>query len=419
MKRDVVIVGGGPAGTSLAMFLLEKGIKPLLVEKDEFPRYHIGESMTGECGNLVRALGLETEMQAAHHPWKQGVKVFGPGGKNEWFVPVMGRTAENELEPKGTWQVRRSVFDKMLADAARARGTEHLLGRVTSVKRSDDGAVRGLTMTTPDGMTEEIESEVVVDCSGQTTLMSRLGVASERIPGAYDKQIAIFAQVPNRITLTGNDTDRRDDHPDNTWIFYRTKDHWSWAIPLDAETVSVGVVVPAAYFQEKNESKPEFLARELRELNPKIGEILNDLTLVEEVRAIPNYSYHIKQFTGRGWMCVGDSHRFIDPVFSFGMYLAMKEAQLAAPVIADYLNGKGRELANPFQAHQDHCEAGIDIVQDVVDAFWTKPLGFALLVHGGRHTGALIDLFAGRVYGHRSAGLDELRILASKGRAMA
>ena len=125
----------------------------------------------------------------------------------------------------------------------------------------------------------------------------------------------------------------------------------------------------------------------------------------------------MKEFAGKGWLCIGDSHRFIDPIFSFGLYITMKEAQLVAPRIREYLEGKHRDLPNPFLEHMQMCDKGLDNVADLMDAFWEKPLGFAFLVHGGRHTGDLIDLFAGRIYmDEASAGLQELRMLAEKGR---
>src|SRR5262245_10716987 len=108
MKTDVAIIGGGPGGSSAAMFLDKKGIRSAIVEKMTFPRYHIGESMTGECGGLIRELGLEEKMALRRDPVKYGVKVFGPEGRSSFHVPVMARTPEKTLTPAYTWQVRRS-----------------------------------------------------------------------------------------------------------------------------------------------------------------------------------------------------------------------------------------------------------------------------------------------------------------------
>ena len=109
--QEVVIVGGGPGGAATALFLAQRGIRSTLVEKDCFPRYHIGESLTGECGKCLRTLGLEQQM--AGQPVKRGVKVFGPEGRNSFYVPVMARTEERLMDAT-TWQVRRSDFDHML-----------------------------------------------------------------------------------------------------------------------------------------------------------------------------------------------------------------------------------------------------------------------------------------------------------------
>ena len=113
MKTDVVIVGG-PAGSASAMFLAREGIKPVIVEAEKFPRYHIGESLTGGGGQVLRQLGLEEEMYRRKYPCKQGVKVYGQSKAGSWFVPVTGRDADWKLFPWDTWQVRRSDFDKMM-----------------------------------------------------------------------------------------------------------------------------------------------------------------------------------------------------------------------------------------------------------------------------------------------------------------
>src|SRR5437763_2195207 len=122
MKTDVAIIGGGPGGSAAAMFLSHAGLRITIIEKAQSPRYHIGESLTGECGNCLRTLGLEEEMTARRHPVKYGVTVYGPRGKNAFWVPVKGWHPESGLFDTHTWSVRRSDFDHMLFAAAAARG---------------------------------------------------------------------------------------------------------------------------------------------------------------------------------------------------------------------------------------------------------------------------------------------------------
>jgi len=408
MKTQVAITGSGPGGASNALFLAQKGIHSILVEKEQFPRYHIGESLTGECGNSLRMLGFEDEMEQKKFPIKYGVSVYGPAGSNAFWVPVMARD-EDGLKEAFTWQVRRSDFDDMLHQ--KCQESEF----ITTIKGKaldpimDGDVVRGLRVQLDDGTNEEIESEVLVDASGMSTWLCNSGVTSKKGRGSYDKQLAVFSQVKGAIRDKGQ-------MQDNTLIFYRDRCHWAWFIPLDDQSVSVGVVCPSSYFKDKNESKQDFLVRELRELNPELSRRLPDIDLTEEVRAISNYSYHIKNFTGKGYLCVGDSHRFIDPVFSYGLYFSVKEAQHAADEIEAYLGGAYRDLENPFAAYERRCDHGQSVIQDLIDAFWDHPMAFAFFVHS-RYREDFIDLFAGRVYGEEvSPGLNAIRAVNAAGR---
>jgi flavin-dependent dehydrogenase len=414
MKTDVVIVGGGPAGSASAMFLAKEGIRSVIVEKQPFPRYHIGESLTGECGRLLRELGLESKMLALGFPQKRGVKVYGPDGIGSWFVPVKLRDANGALQEQFTWQVRRSEFDKMLLDEAIARGATLVQGQATKVLKDDEDKVCGLMVRLADGQETKIEAEVVLDCSGQATFLAQREITGPKYLGSYDRQIAIFSQVARAVRDEG---DTADTCRDNTLIFYRSKFHWSWFIPLDKDVVSVGVVAPAAYYLDKKESKRDYLIRELYALNPELKRRLPDIELIEDVHVIPNYSFQVKRFCGKGFLCIGDSHRFVDPIFSFGLFVAMKEAQLAAPVIRAYLEGTGRDLVNPFAEHQLKCEQGIDILEDMIDLFWEQPFAFALLVHR-KYTEYMVDTFAGRIYdGYASPAIAVFRNMLKRERA--
>jgi 1H-pyrrole-2-carbonyl-[peptidyl-carrier protein] brominase len=405
----VAIVGGGPGGAASAMFLADHGISSVIIEKEQFPRYHIGESMSGECGAILRSLGLEQEMLRRGYPIKRGLSVYGPNGNNAWFVPVMGRDHDWKLFPQSTWQVRREHFDKMLLDIAIARGATLVRGQAAQPILDDDGGVRGVTVRTADGGTLDVESDVVLDCSGQATFLANAGVTGPKYRGNYDKQIAIFSQVAGAIR-------DEDPHRDDTLIFYQKKYHWSWFIPLDREVVSVGVVIPGAYFKDKKESKAEFLMRELRELNPEMKRRIPDVALIEEPRSIANYSYQVRRFCGKGFICIGDAHRFIDPIFSFGLYVAVNEAKHAAVAIKDYLNGKGREDANPFAEHQLYFEKGIDILEDMMDTFWEYPLAFAYMTHI-KYVEEILDIFAGRLWERQpSTAVREMRKLLKRER---
>ena len=394
MKTDVLIIGGGPGGAAAAMFLVRQGIKPIILEQETFPRFHIGESLTGEAGQVLRRLGFEDEMVKREHPVKHGVKVYGASAVNSWYIPVSKRDADWNLSLSTTWQTRRSDFDLMMLKEAEARGATVIRGTATKPLLTDDGAVGGLTVRWPDGKSEDIESEIVLDCSGQATFLANQRATGPKYVGSYDKQVAFFSQVTGAIRDSGT---LGENAKDNTVIFYDRKFHWSWFIPLDKDVVSVGLVLPRADFLEKKQTPEEFFCDELYNINPEIRRRIPEMKLVEKVHVIPNYSYQVRGFCGKGFICIGDAHRFIDPIFSFGLTVTMREGEFAAPLVRAYLEGNGRDKANPFAEHQASCEKGIDNLEDMIDLFWEQPFAFATFVHH-RYSAELTDAFAGRIY---------------------
>src|SRR5208282_2732846 len=247
-----------------------------------------------------------------------------------------------------------------------------------------------------DGEVVDIETELLMDITGQATFLANNGVTGPKYLGSYDKQIAFFSQV---VDTARDDGSSRETDPDNTLIFYQQKYHWAWFIPIEGNVVSVGVVSPSAYFLDKKESRKDFLTRELHQLNPIMNHYMPEIKLVEDVHVIPNYSYQVRGFTGKGYICIGDAHRFTDPIFSFGVTVTMREAQIAAPLIKEYLGGKHRDEARPFAEYEKFCERGSDVLEDMIDCFWEFPLGFAKYVHFD-FKDQMTDVFAGRIYEH-------------------
>src|SRR5437870_3216108 len=154
------------------MFLIREGIKPIILEQEEFPRFHIGESLTGEAAQVLRRLGLEEKMNAMDNPVKHGVVVYGSNAATTWYVKVSSRDENWNLYDNITWQVRRSEFDKMMLDEAVARGAKLLRGTAIKALRGEDGALTGIRIRHLDGQEENIDTKVVLDCSGQATFLA-------------------------------------------------------------------------------------------------------------------------------------------------------------------------------------------------------------------------------------------------------
>lgn len=388
VPHDVVIVGGGPAASFTALFLLQQGIRPLIVERESFPRFHIGESLTGEVGGILRDLGLEAELAARRFPIKHGVTVYGAKGTNTFWVPVMRRHHDGDLTSTTTWQVRRDEFDQFLLETAVARGASLVKGDADGVLR-DAGAVCGVRVKTAEGP-REVRCRILVDASGQKTFLANQGVTGPKLRGTYEKQVGIFSRVTGAVRDPG-------DAEGNTLIFYQEKHHWAWFIPISDTETSIGVVVPGEHFSRSGKSLEEFLEWKLRHLNPALTARLETITFTEPVRTASNYSYQVKDFTGPGFVCVGDSHRFTDPIFSFGVFFSANEAKLAAAAIRDVLANATERSADPFAGYEATCDFGQQVIQDVIDFFWEYPLAFQMMAHKS-HKGEITDCFAGRVY---------------------
>ena len=356
---DVVVVGCGPGGSTLGAYLAREGLSVLAIEREPFPRYHIGESLTGMVANVLHDFGLGPEMERRQFPPKGGVKVIGRDAKSEFFVPV--------LIP--TWQVRRDEFDQILLDTAVHQGVTHRYGTVTGVLQEGDRVV-GVSYQ-PDGeghaAPREVRCKVVADASGRAAVLSRLGVAGPVVYcDEFVRQAAIFTQFRDAQRDPG-------DMGNNTFLFYSEVHHWAWFIPLSPTVTSVGVVMPGRKIQECSGAEGA-LRWGLEHINPDLRWRVQGRQQVEEVRAITNYSYAVEPSVGRGWLCVGDAHRFTDPIFSFGVSFAMLEAREASQAILCAL-AEGDDTA-PFAAYAAYCERGQNAATDVIRYFWRFPIFF-------------------------------------------
>jgi len=359
LETDVIVIGGGPAGATTATLVAQQGQRVELFERDRFPRFHIGESLIPNTYWVLERLGMLPKLRGSRFVRKYSVQ----------FVNEHGKLSEpfyfgdyNPHESSQTWQVRRSEFDQLMLDNARAHGvTVHEGARVMEVlfegRRAAGARVRG-----QDHQDREIRAQVVVDASGQSTLlMDRLGL---REWDPVLKKAALWTYWKGAHRDTGVDEGA------TIVLSLRGRNGWFWYIPLHDDIVSVGVVAAHDYLFENRASKEhEAIYLEEVERCPGLAPRIASATRCDIFRAQKEYSYRARQCAGDGWVLVGDALGFLDPLYSSGVLLALKSGQLAADAIAAGL-AAGDTTAAQLGCWFDEYARGMQRMRNLVCAFY-------------------------------------------------
>jgi halogenation protein CepH len=331
-QYDVVVVGGGPGGSTVASFVAMQGHRVLLLEREEFPRYQIGESLLPATTQWICGLlGVTDELAAAAFTIKSGGTFLWGTSPEPWSFTF---TTASHGE-RYAYQVERMRFDQILLDNARRRGVE-VRERCTVQEAVDDGErVRGVRYVDADGRRHEVAATFVVDASGN---QSRLWAATggTRITSDFFRNIALFGYFEGGA--------RQPAPRAGNIVCAAFRDGWFWYIPLSDTLTSVGAVVPSTMADRVRGDKEAALAGLIEEC-PLIRGLLADAHRVTdgpygEIRVRKDYSYHTTKFWRPGIALVGDAACFVDPLFSTGVYLATYSALLAARSLNTVLAGR-------------------------------------------------------------------------------
>jgi flavin-dependent dehydrogenase len=319
---DVLVIGGGPAGSTMAALLAERGRNVVLVEKAKHPRFHIGESLLPLNLPLFERLGVAEEIRQIGM-LKYGVEFISP-----WHSTPMTfdfADAWDKAFPY-SYQVRRSEFDEILFRNAARKGTQALEGcRVTGVEFNDKGA--RVSGRHEDGREVSWDARFVVDASGRDTLLANQFAIKRR--NKQHNSAAIFGHFSGASRLPGK-------AEGNITVFWF--DHgWLWFIPLSDGTTSIGAVCWPYYMKSRKTNPSQFLLDTIA-LCPALQERLRNAQLIAPATATGNYSYTAKRTAGRNYLMLGDAFAFIDPVFSTGVFLAMHSAFVGADTIETCLD---------------------------------------------------------------------------------
>ena len=387
VRPDVVVIGGGPSGATVATLVAKAGFRVQLLEREHFPRYHIGESLIPETFWVLDRLGMLPKLQGSRFVEKHSVQ----------FVTEQGKLSEpfyfgdyKPHESSQTWQVTRAEFDKMMLDNAREHGVDVREGMRVLDVLFENGRAVGVRAIDEAGVTQEIRCTVVVDAAGQSCLIQdRLGL---REWDPVLKKAAIWTYWKGAKRDAGRD--------EGATLVMQTKGKigWFWFIPLQDDIVSVGVVAPFDYLFKGRDSK-ELETIYFEEVDRCLGlqSRIAHAGRVAPFSAAKEYSYRSRQVAGDGWVLVGDAFGFLDPLYSSGILLALISGAQAADAIAAGL-AAGNTSAAQLGTWGPGYIAGMDRMRKLVCQFYDG-LNFGKFVreHPDRK-GLITDVLIGDLF---------------------
>jgi len=384
-RCDVLVVGGGPAGSTIAALLAAAGRDVVVIEKSRHPRFHIGESLLPANAVLFDRLGVREQVEAIGMT-KFGVEFVSPDHDHRQFIEFS--EAWDKSMPYA-WQVRRSQLDELLFRDAARKGARTFEGqRVREVAFDDAGA--SVEVELDDGARVRWRARFVVDASGRDTLLANQLRCKEK--NRRHNSSALYGHYTGAARLPGR-------LEGNITIFW-FEHGWFWFIPLADDTTSIGAVCWPHYLKTRRKPLPEFFADTIA-MCPALAERLAGAELVDgRVTATGNYSYASAKSSGDRFLMIGDAYAFVDPVFSSGVYLAMQNAFDGAKVVEAVLDGR-REVAALRRAFDHSVRHGprefswfiFRVTNPTMREFFMSP-------HNPfRVKEALISLLAGDIYG--------------------
>jgi flavin-dependent dehydrogenase len=400
-EYDCIVIGGGPSGSTTAALVADAGFKTLLLERDAEPRRKVGESLMPETYWVFERLGVLPGLKKGPFVEKVGVQFVSSSGKES--SPFIF-TRHDPRECGRTWHVERAKFDQFLLDNAASKGVEvHRGVRVLEVVFEGERAV-GVRIASPTSQNggsnpsstgDFIRAQVVVDGSGQAGLLgARFGL---RNPNPKFRKAAVWGHFRGS---------RRDIIENGVMtVCFRTLSNrsWFWHIPLSNDVVSIGVVGDADYFFRPGAGTPdEIFTAEVADC-PAMAKRLEGTEKVAGLDVVKEYSYATARSSGDGWVLVGDSWGFIDPIYSSGVWFALKSGQLAADAIIEGLRRGDTSGAQLGKWVPDFAR-GTTWVKKLAEAWYCGQFRVGKFIREyPHHVGPMTDILIGRIF-HPEAG---------------
>ena len=393
MMYDCIVIGGGPAGSTAATLLAGAGRKTLVLERGRFPRFHIGESLMPETYWTFKRLGLLEKLKASRFVRKHSVQFVTASGKESqpFYFEDM-----NPHECSVTWQVLRAEFDQLMLDNAAEHGAEvwqdaNVMDVLLEPTPDDDlPRAAGVIVRREGWEPVTLHAKVIIDATGTNTLLAKKLKIKQADPKL--RKASFFAHYKGARRDAGRD--------EGATLVLSTKeqDGWFWYIPLPDDIVSIGVVGDIDRLITNRKGAPEQIIEEEIQNCPALLPRLEKAQRVSQVHVLSDFSYRARRCAGEGWVLVGDAFGFLDPMYSSGVFLALKSGEMAADAVNEAF-AKGDFSARQLSKWGPELSDGMTSIRKLVYAFYTKGFSFGQFVRENpQFKNNLVDLLIGNVF---------------------
>jgi FADH2 O2-dependent halogenase len=384
--NDVIIIGAGPAGLTLACYLAKRGISCLVLEKANHPRAHVGESLMPATVPILQEIDFLGVVEGAGFPRSGGVVYHPmegpPVALSYGDFPQAGGGQDH------TYHVDRARFDMLLLKHAENLGCRIVQGvEVAEVVFDDAGQARGVRATLGETPVK-LDARIVVDAGGRNTLVGRQLNLRRRHPE--------LAQMALHTWCVGVDRGPAGTASSTHVYFLPAVDGWAWQAPINQDITSIGLVASSAVYRESGLGVADFFSFALQE-HETLRHATRELESLNDLSGDVNYSYRLDRVCGDGWLALGDAARFTDPVFSSGVSAALHAARFTARSIETALSS-GDFTRAAFLAYEKQLLEGQDLWDEFVGLFYSHLPTFAHLFGSSHHRGPLMRLIQGDVH---------------------
>ena len=394
---DVIIIGGGPAGATMGCYLSMAGIDNVIIEHANFPRMHVGESMVTSTTRIFDEIGFLPTLEKEGFIRKYGAMWHAPNGRE--FSIEFGEFPQPGIDQTYTYHVERSKFDLLLLKHAEALGSKvHQGVRVQKVLFDGDQAcgVRAVIA----GEEVDLPCKVVVDASGRGTLLANQLRMKTKDP--------IFNQYAIGAWFEGVD---RGSKPKSDYIhiyFLPVERGWAWQIPINDKITSVGVVAERDVFRQAKQDVETYFAHHANS-NAGLAKALASAARVSGFNHEGDYSYSVDRFVGDGYVLIGDAARFVDPIFSSGISIAMYSAKYASDRIQEAFATEDFS-SSVFQPYEEKLRIGVSVWYEFIRLYYKLLPLFTHFIQSKEHRLSVLQLLQGEVFDRQEVPvLDAMR----------